>query len=120
MNAFSSHTLTAVLPCKAIAATRAFYERLGFRQTAGDDTYSMLDDGRGGKLHLRSATEVMPASNPCGVYLYAENIDELAANFPSEILGKTGHPEIKPWGMYEFALSDPDGALARIGWPDRP
>jgi hypothetical protein len=28
-------------------------------------------------------------------------------------------PEHKPWGMYEFALSDPDGTLVRIGWPSR-
>lgn len=25
-------------------------------------------------------------------------------------------PEEKPWGMYEFALSDPDGTLVRVGW----
>jgi hypothetical protein len=26
-------------------------------------------------------------------------------------------PEHKPWEMYEFALSDPDGTLVRLGWP---
>ena len=26
-------------------------------------------------------------------------------------------PTHKPWGMYEFALSDPDETLVRIGWP---
>ena len=26
-------------------------------------------------------------------------------------------PEHKPWGMYEFALSDPDETLVRVGWP---
>jgi hypothetical protein len=26
-------------------------------------------------------------------------------------------PEDKPWGMIEFALSDPDETLVRIGWP---
>ena len=28
-------------------------------------------------------------------------------------------PEDKPWGMYEFAMSDPDETLVRIGWPTR-
>jgi hypothetical protein len=28
-------------------------------------------------------------------------------------------PEDKPWGMYEFAISDPDQALVRVGWPSR-
>ena len=23
----------------------------------------------------------------------------------------------KPWGMYEFALHDPDQTLVRVGWP---
>jgi hypothetical protein len=27
--------------------------------------------------------------------------------------------EDKPWGMYEFALSDPDETLVRVGWPTR-
>jgi hypothetical protein len=26
-------------------------------------------------------------------------------------------PEAKPWGMYEFALSNPDETLVRVGWP---
>ena len=41
----------------------------------------------------------------------------LAAEFEDEIL-KSG-PEDKPWGMYEFALSDPDETLVRVGWPTR-
>ena len=28
-------------------------------------------------------------------------------------------PTHKPWGMYEFALSDPDDTLVRVGWPSR-
>ena len=58
----------------------------------------------------------MPGRNPFGLYLYLEDVDALAAEF--EILGKTG-PEDKPWGMYEFALSDPDETLVRVGWPTR-
>ena len=30
------------------------------------------------------------------------------------ILEKEG-PSLKPWGCYEFAVSDPDGTLVRIG-----
>ena len=26
-------------------------------------------------------------------------------------------PEDKPWGMYEFAITDPDQTLVHIGWP---
>jgi len=27
--------------------------------------------------------------------------------------------ENKPWGMYEFAVSDHDETLVRVGWPSR-
>ena len=57
----------------------------------------------------------MPGRNPFGLYLYLEDVDALAAEFEDEIL-KSG-PEDKPWGMYEFALSDPDETLIRVGWP---
>jgi hypothetical protein len=42
----------------------------------------------------------------------------MAAGFAGEIIEPNG-PEDKPWGMYEFSLSDPDGTLVRIGWPSR-
>jgi hypothetical protein len=42
----------------------------------------------------------------------AVDIDRLTAAF-------TRKPEDKPWGMYEFALSDPDETLVRVGWPTR-
>ena len=55
----------------------------------------------------------MPGSNPFGLYLYLEDVDALAAEFSSEILGKSA-PENKPSGMYEFALSDPDQTRRRL------
>jgi hypothetical protein len=30
-----------------------------------------------------------------------------------------GQPEDKPWGTHEFALSDPDETLVRVGWPTK-
>src|SRR3984893_5383642 len=41
-----------------------------------------------------------------------EDVDVWATEFRDEILGKNG-PENKPWGMYEFAMSDPDETLVR-------
>jgi catechol 2,3-dioxygenase-like lactoylglutathione lyase family enzyme len=120
-----SHALTAILPCNDLDASEAFYTRLGFtrppldRSAAGeDDSYRMLADGRGGALHLTSAVEgwLIPGRNPFGLYLYTEEVDAVAAEFRSEMIEKNG-PEDKPWGMYEFALPDPDETLVRIGWP---
>jgi len=46
-------------------------------------------------------------------------VDELAAEFADEIIERGKQAELKAWGMYEFSLNGPDGALVRIGWPDR-
>src|SRR5262245_50608084 len=108
------HRLTAILPCNDLDASEAFYARLGFTHRDGDDGYRMLSDGRGGELHLNAAVEgwLAPGRNPFGLYLYVEEVDELA--------GRMGcRAEDKPWGMYEFALSDPDETLVRVGWPSR-
>ena len=42
----------------------------------------------------------------------------MAAGFAGETIERQG-PEHKPWGMYEFSLSDPDETLVRVGWPSR-
>lgn len=92
------HSLTAILPCNDVPRSRAFYERLGSEHQAGDDDYAMLQDARGAQLHLQPAVEgwLTPGRNPFGLYLYTENVDELATRFPGQILGKSGRPEENP------------------------
>lgn len=120
-----SGVLTAILPCNDLDASEVFYARLGFTRPDADkggedDTYRMLANDRGGFLHLTDAVEgwLVPGRNPFAFYLYAENVDALAARFVGETL-ETHGPEDKPWGMYEFSLSDPDETLVRVGWPTR-
>ena len=128
MNSFApSGVMTAILPCNNLDASERFYNRLGFTRSVSQwpppgepDTYRLLSNGKGGYLHLTNAVDgwLVPGRNPFGLYLYFEDVDALAADFQNEIIGKTG-PEDKPWGMYEFALSDPDETLVRVGWPTR-
>jgi hypothetical protein len=122
-----SHALTAILPCNDLDVSEAFYNRLGFTRPDGkkpaageDDTYRILSDGKGGNLHLTDAVEgwLIPGRNPFALYLYTEDVDALAVEFAGELTEKNG-PEDKPWGMYEFSLSDPDETLVRVGWPSR-
>ena len=122
-----TQALTAILPCNDLDASEAFYNRLGFSRPDADrpepgveDSYRILSDGQGGALHLTDAVEgwLIPGRNPFGLYLYSEEVDRLAAAFAGEII-EQGGPSDKPWGMYEFALSDPDETLVRIGWPTR-
>jgi hypothetical protein len=49
--------------------------------------------------------------------LYADNVEGLA----NCLGGLALHPpQDKPWGMFEFALSDPDETLVRVGRPSEP
>ncbi len=106
--------LAAILPCNDLEASAAFYAGLGFNHRDGSGDYLMLSNGVGGELHLTTAVEgwLIPGRNPFGLYLYFENVDELAAAMGA-------NAEDKPWGMYEFSLSDPDETLIRVGWPTR-
>ena len=115
----TSPGMVAILACNDLPRTRAFYERLGFRQVSGDDHYAMLERAEGGRLHLRAAPDehIDLEHNFSGVYLYAEAVDDLASCFAGRIIEAKGRPETKPWGTYEFSLSDPDGVLVRVGWP---
>jgi hypothetical protein len=122
-----AQSLTAILPCNDLDASEAFYGRLGFVRPDSDrpivgeeDNYRILHDENGAALHLTQAVDdwLTPGRNPFGLYCYRRDVDKLAAVFQSEILG-AGGPSDKPWGMYEFAISDPDSTLVRIGWPTR-
>jgi catechol 2,3-dioxygenase-like lactoylglutathione lyase family enzyme len=110
----TKHSAVAIIPCIDLDATEAFYGRLGFRATAiyPHHGYRILHDEQGASLHL-TRTEpgaVAPERNAHGVYFYAENFEALAAEFGGKV-------EVKPWGLLEFAVSDPNGTLVRIGWP---
>lgn len=112
------HAAVAIVPCNDIAASTEFYGRLGLNLMADFGGYRILDDGKGWILHLSAEAPegwVVPGRNPNGVYLYIADVDDIARQV-ADLTGGHG-PEHKPWGMYEFALSDPDGTLVRIGWP---
>ena len=113
-----ARAMVAILPCIGLDASEGFYRRLGFANRRGPDDYRMLSDDQGREIHLTEAVEgrLIPGRNPFGLYLYADNVDELAERMGELVLGQ---PEDKPWGTYEFTLSDPDETLVRVGWPTK-
>ena len=112
----SQHHVAAILPCNDLAASQAFYERLGFSVVSDHGHYRLLADGRGWHLHLQTAEpgSVVPGQNPFGLYLYVEDVDAVADRVRDSIIAGSG-PHRRPWGTYEFAVSDPDGVLVRVG-----
>jgi hypothetical protein len=109
-----SHSLTANISCNDLTVSETFYAKLGFWRTGGEDSYRILSDEKGGEIHFTAAVDgwLIPGRNPFGLYLYSEDVEKLAESFGMS-------PEDKSWGMYEFAVSDPDETLVRIGWPTR-
>lgn len=111
--------VVAVIPYNDLAETEAFYGLLGFSRPKGAEDYGdyvMLSDPGGAEIHLTKAPEgwLVRGKSPFGIYFYADNVDELA----DRLRGKLIHQPMKqPWGTYEFAVSDPDENLVRVGGP---
>jgi len=111
-----THRANAILPSGDLDASEAFYRKLGFQVTSDYGHYRILADGKGWHLHL-TKVEGWPANvedNPFGLYLYVDDVDAVADRVRDLIIEK-GSPHLKPWGTYEFAVSDPSGTLVRIG-----
>jgi len=110
------HHVAAILPCSDLARSSAFYEQLGFAVVSDHGHYRLLADGRGWHLHLRieDMAALQAPDNPFGLYLYVDDVDAVAERVRDRII-EPGAPHHKPWGTYEFAVSDPDGVLVRIG-----
>ena len=110
------HLAVAIVPSGDLDASEAFYRKLGFRVDSDFGHYRILADGRGWHLHL-TKVDGWPRKiedNPFGLYLYIDDVDAVADRVGDLIIEK-GSPHLKPWGTYEFAVSDPSGTLVRIG-----
>lgn len=111
-----NHHCVAIVPAGDMAASTAFYRLLGFTVAADFGGYRIMEDGRGWHLHLNHSPGWPPRveDNPFGLYLYVEDVDAVADRVRDRII-EPGAPHLKPWGTYEFAVSDPSGVLVRIG-----
>ena len=110
------HHAIAIIPTSNLDLSETFYRRLGFEVTSDYGYYRILADDRGWRLHLTHAPG-WPRNiedNPFGLYLYVDDVDAVADRVRDLIIEK-GSPNAKPWGTYEFAVSDPSGVLVRIG-----
>jgi len=108
-------TAVAIIPCIDLDQTQRFYQQLGFTVTSNYDAhgYRIFHDLKGASVHLTRAEPgwVVPERNAHVLYLYSEDVETLAAHFSCPA-------EVKPWGLREFAVSDPNGLLVRVGWPE--
>lgn len=110
------HRVVAIVPSSDLEASQSFYGKLGFEPVGDYGHYLILADGRGWHLHINRVQgwPQRAEDNPFGLYLYVEDVDAVADRV-RELIIEEGAPHRKPWGTYEFAVSDPSGTLVRIG-----
>ena len=107
------------LPMRNKSVTREFYiEKLGFSffGNADYDGYLMVEKDHI-QIHFFEFKALNPFENYGQVYIRTNYIEEwykLAIDM-NLMLPQAGHLEIKPWGMKEFSLLDPDHNLLTFG-----
>ena len=114
-----SDRVTPTLPSRNLAATSAFYERLGFREVFRDDGWLIVARGAL-QLEFFPHPELDPWANYAGCCLRVADARALheafsAAGLPVEpgAIPRLTAPVARPWGFREFALVDADGNLLR-------
>jgi len=117
-----------ILPARDLDETRAFYECLGFRAAGWWPSefggYAILVRGDL-SMHFFAFEDLSPAKNYAQCYWRVKDVDALyaechAAGVPRSGTPRLGPVEDKPWGMREFAITDPNGNLVRVGQQTAP
>jgi catechol 2,3-dioxygenase-like lactoylglutathione lyase family enzyme len=113
-----------ILPARDLAATLAFYERLGFAPWGAHwEVYRYLIVRRGSiELHFFEQPDVDPLTTNFSCYLRVGDADALHAEWvrvgvqtDPDTGSRLQAPVDTDYGMREFALVDPSGNLLRVG-----
>ena len=111
--------MSPILPSRDIAASEAFYAKLGFHTVFKNAEY-LLMKRENAEVHFFLRLKHRPEASDHAAYLRPSDIDALSAEFAKLNLPRTGIPrfepaETKPWRMRELIIVDPDGNLIRAG-----
>jgi len=111
-----------ILPYRDPRRTMEFWRRLGFRvidATPGDELPYVIAVRDGAEVHFVHNPDVDPAAGWFRCYLAVTDVDALhrewaALGLAAEGPGSLQPPEVKPWGLREMWLTDPDGTVVRL------
>lgn len=107
-----------ILRSPNLEETRAFYERLGFDAEAPAPGYLILRRP-GIELHFCPPDHHDGRATESSCYIRGAGIDELHREWTAAGVSQVSRFYHRPWGMYEFYLSDPHGCLLKFGRSDR-
>jgi catechol 2,3-dioxygenase-like lactoylglutathione lyase family enzyme len=117
MDPLHTISLKAFVPAKDFALSTRFYQDLGFVLCWSDPDLAYLHHGNV-SLFLQNFYVKELAENFM-MHLLVESVDawwtvlrarQIAEKYQVKILP----PELRPWGMRDFTLTDPSGVLWRI------
>ena len=113
-------TATPNLPSRDLAATSAFYGRLGFAETYRDESWMILGRGEA-VLEFFPFPDLDPAESSFGCCLRLDDVDAfyrvcLDTGLPESTRGfpRLHPPRQEASGLRIGALLDPDGTLLRL------
>ncbi len=108
-------TSIPVIPSLDLQRSTEFYKQYFSCSAEWFDEYVVLYNAEHFRLHLWKSTEHYLCINS-GFYLRVKDVEAMfeKLNIPG-VIHPNGQLETKPWGMREFAITDPDGNLIRIG-----
>jgi catechol 2,3-dioxygenase-like lactoylglutathione lyase family enzyme len=105
---------TPTFPVADMPATIAFYESVGFDVHTYDDGFAFVHFEGVSVFDLDLRPDVDPSQNLSGCFLIVPDADAWyarlgVADIPTSPIANM------PWGMREFAFSDPNGNRVRVG-----
>jgi len=107
-----------VLPVADMVEAVDFYRRLGFEVEQYDGGYAWVRTCGWEFFHLVAASDLEPGTSSAGAYVHVDDADEWHVALTAAAGGDDsaiGGVVDQPWGMREFAVTDPSGNTVRFG-----
>ena len=111
-----SPRLVAAIPKLAsldLERSLAFIERLGFGRRGSYPDYGIIERD-GVQIHFWLCSDPrIPKETACRISV--EGIEQLFETFSAKgVIHPNGNLALKPWGVWEFSILDPDGNLVTL------
>lgn len=113
----SRPSVKPVLPVGDMTEAIAFYRRLGFDVERYDDGYAWVRTCGWEFFHLVASPDLGSGGGAAGAYIHVSDADEwhVALTAAAGDDAAIGGVVDQPWGMREFAVTDPSGNIVRFG-----